>query len=61
MLDLGSMALIWFGFWIFFTSECPEDHKTISSEELSYLNCTIGLSYMQYQVSLIFIPDGNFC
>lgn len=48
----GSMALIWFGFWIYFTSECPEDHKTISSEELSYLNCTIGLSYMQYQKSI---------
>ncbi|CAF0787270.1 unnamed protein product [Didymodactylos carnosus] len=37
----GAIAVIWTGLWFFFIVESPEQHQTISSSELSYIESNL--------------------
>jgi MFS family permease len=36
----GALGIVWFVFWIFFTSDSPSNNKRISEAELSYIKLT---------------------
>ncbi|ESO02282.1 hypothetical protein HELRODRAFT_65417 [Helobdella robusta] len=45
----GTCALVWVVLWFMLITEYPEEHPSITPQELNYLNETIGMSYMQKQ------------
>lgn len=42
VLTAGMFGIIWYMFWLLQAYECPAAHPTISSEERTYIETSIG-------------------
>ena len=46
----GILGILWFLGWAYLVAESPEEHRTISTEELKYIQDSIGFTQKQARV-----------